>query len=159
MPTQRGIGAISEFSYEESEMKSKNITHKNRMRGGFTLVELVVVVLVLGIIAAVAAPRMFDTAGDARQNASRHSLIVVRDAIELHRAQNGTYPPVATIATALRPFLNGPFPATQVGTNQNATVAASTQDPIAAVEGGGAGWAYNVTTGEIVINDAAFLTW
>jgi len=140
-------------------MKFKSTNHKNRVRSGFTLVELVVVVLVLGIIAAVAAPRMFDTAGDARQNASRHSLVVLRDAVELHRAQNGAYPPVATIATALRPFLNGPFPTVQVGANQNATVVATTQDPVTAVEAGGAGWAYNVTTGDIVINDAGFLNW
>jgi len=132
---------------------------KQKKRSGFTLVELVIVVLVLGIIAAVAAPKMFDTANDARDSASRQSLVVLRDAIELHRAQNGAYPTAGAINTALLPFLQGPFPAPQAGTNQNATVAASTQNPIVAVEAGTDGWAYNATTGEIRINDAAYIGW
>ena len=61
-------------------------------RKAFTLVELVIVVLVLGIIAAIAAPKMFDTANDARQNATRQSLAVIRDAIQLYRAANGALP-------------------------------------------------------------------
>ena len=43
--------------------------------------------------------------------------------------------------------------------NQNATVAASTQDPITSPESGTAGWAYNETTGQIVINDASCIAY
>jgi general secretion pathway protein G len=130
-----------------------------RKRAGFSLVELVVVVLILGILAAVAAPRMFDTANDARQNGTKQSLAVIRDGIELYKSQNGSYPPAATLATALKPFIKGQFPAAQIGANQNANVAASTQNPIASPEAGGAGWAYNQTTGEVVVNDAGYITW
>lgn len=130
-----------------------------RTRNAFSLVELVVVVLILGIIAAVAAPRMFDTAGEARENSTRTSLVILRDAIELYKARNGAYPLAATLPTNLKPFLKGPFPAVQMGSNQNANVVTTTQDPIAAPEAGGAGWVYNETTGEILINDAAYLTW
>ena len=133
--------------------------YMGRKRSAFSLVELVVVVLILGIIAAVAAPRMFDTATDARQNSTKTSLAVLRDAIELYKAQNGSYPPAATLSTALDTFLRGPFPAVQLGANQNATVVASSQDPIAAPEAGGAGWAYNETTGDIVVNEAAYIAW
>jgi general secretion pathway protein G len=136
-----------------------NRAHKKQLRGGFSLVELVVVILIFGILAAVAAPRMFDTANDARQNGTKQSLSVLRDAIELYKAQNGSYPPAATLSTALRPFLKGTFPKVQIGANQNENVVASSQNPISAPEAGGAGWAYNQTTGDIAINDAAYITW
>jgi general secretion pathway protein G len=131
-------------------------------RSGFSLVELVVVVLIIGILAAVAAPKMFDTAGDARDSATRASLGILRDAVELHRAQNGAYPTAAAITTSLRPFIKGPFPrvqTTKVPTaNQTATVVASTVDPLVPIAGN-AGWVYNETTGDIAVNHSTCISW
>ncbi|HUG92860.1 MAG TPA: prepilin-type N-terminal cleavage/methylation domain-containing protein [Planctomycetaceae bacterium] len=135
------------------------LEHLERRRSAFTLVELVVVVLILGIFVAVAAPRVFDSAGDAREAGTRRSLAVVRDAIELHRAKTGSYPPAASLAEALRDYLKGPFPAPQAGVNQNPAVAASTQSPITSPVSGGAGWVYNEATGQLVVNDAAYIAW
>ncbi len=132
-------------------------------RSAFSLVELVVVVLIIGILAAVAAPKMFDTAGDARDSATRASLGILRDAVELHRAQNGTYPTAANITTAIRPFIKGPFPRVQTtrvpGPNQNALVVGSTADPLAVVASSTNGWVYNETTGDIAVNHASCIAW
>ena len=58
-------------------------------RQGFTLVELVVVVMILGILAAVAAPKLLGTSGTATDNGLRQTLSVMRDAIERYAAENG----------------------------------------------------------------------
>lgn len=73
-----------------------------KKRIGFTLIELVIVVLVLGIIAAVAAPGLRDVTTDAREKDTRQSLTTIRNAIELYRATSGSYPPASTLATSLR---------------------------------------------------------
>jgi general secretion pathway protein G len=135
------------------------MTRRTRNRLGFTLVELVVVILIIGILAAVAAPRMFDSANNARENGTRHSLSVLRDAVELYKAENGSYPAAATLATDLKPFLKSAFPEVQVGANKNANVASTVEDPITTVVGGGAGWVYNETTGDLAVNDAAYIAW
>lgn len=128
-------------------------------RRGFTLVELVIVVLVIGIIAAIAAPKMFDTAGSARTNSTKQSLSTLRQAIELYRANTGAYPVAATMATDLRAYLQGPFPSPQIGANQGvATVKATTDNPITSASGS-EGWIYNATTGEIRVNDASGIAW
>ena len=134
-----------------------NLTKKNN--SGFTLVELVIVILVLGIITAVAAPKMFNTASDARDSATRQSLSVLRGTIEMYRAQNGGYPSASALTTTLLPYLQGPFPAPQAGANQNPEVVASSQNPITSVEPGNEGWVYNNSTGEIRINDGVYISW
>ena len=131
------------------------VNHPPGNRGGFTLIELVVVVLILGILAAVAAPRMFDTATDARESTARHSLAVLRDCIELYRAQNGVYPGTdeASFKAGIRPLLRGPFPSCPVG-NQNDQVRVQTTGAALAVSGT-QGWAYDNVSGELIINSSA----
>lgn len=125
-------------------------------RGGFTLVELVVVVLILGIIAAVAAPKMFDTANDARDNAALHSLNVIRDSIELYKAQNGSYPGTdeSTFKTALETYLRGPFPKCPVGAKDDTVRVETTGNPLSV--SGSESWAYDNQTGEFIINDSSY---
>lgn len=132
-----------------------------RDRRGFSLVELVIVILILGILAAVAAPRMFDTATTARENGTRRSLSVVRNAVELYRAQVGSLPPApdqATFKTNLASYLQGPFPTSDVATTPNANVRIVTGAG-AITFSGTEGWAYNSTTGQFVVNHATFISW
>lgn len=132
-----------------------------RRRTGFTLVELVIVILILGILAAVAAPRMFDTATNARTSATRHSLSVVRDSIQLYRAQNGALPgelnTEADLKADLATMLNGPFPRAEVG-NIGDTVRIQTSGA-ALTPSGAQSWAYDTITGQFIVNHATGSTW
>lgn len=60
---------------------------------GFTLIELVLVIVILGILSAVAIPRMFDFSGDAQKAATLGVLGSVRSAISLYYAKNALPPP------------------------------------------------------------------
>lgn len=51
-------------------MKAVNI--KRGQQGGFTLVELVLVIVILGILAAMALPKFSDLSGTARTNANAY---------------------------------------------------------------------------------------
>ncbi len=126
-------------------------------RKAFTLIELVVVVMIIGILVAIAAPKMLNITGDATDNSARMSLEVVRDAIETHASQNsGTYPQGDSdaVKTALKPYLRGTFPTCLVG-NQDADIVVKTGNTPLASDGT-TGWMYNDTTGEFIINDAAY---
>jgi general secretion pathway protein G len=129
----------------------------NRVCKGFSLVELVVVILIMGILAAVAAPKMFDKAEDARVNGTKRSLSVLRDAIELYKCKNGAYPANATeVMSGVGALLKGQFPANEILGGNDASKVTDTGDFTVPVTG--FGWNYNPATGAIAINSAGHLT-
>lgn len=68
----------------------------------FTLVELLIVVIILGILAAVVIPQFSDASTEARDSSLATNLATIRGQIELYRLQhNGTYPAFTTFANQM----------------------------------------------------------
>ncbi|MBZ0252453.1 MAG: type II secretion system GspH family protein, partial [Candidatus Methylomirabilis sp.] len=62
-------------------------------KAGFTLVELLIVVLFIGILGAVAAPTYWDSTIQSQEETLRHNLAVMREAVEYYYHQHGgAYP-------------------------------------------------------------------
>ncbi len=62
-------------------------------QSGFTLVELLIVVVILGILAAVAIPQFASSADEARATSLQTNLSVMRNSMEYYRVQHdGKYP-------------------------------------------------------------------
>lgn len=59
---------------------------------GFTLIEIMVVVIILGILAAIVAPNVIGRVGDAQQQAARSDIRGIENALKLYRLDNFSYP-------------------------------------------------------------------
>jgi prepilin-type N-terminal cleavage/methylation domain-containing protein len=148
-----------------------------RNRPGFSLVELVIVVVIVGLLAAIAIPRFSRGAAGATDSALAGDLAVLRNALEMYAAEhNGTYPTVAdfddqlttysdaagtTNATKTAVYKFGPYlhavPALKAGDAAgNAGVAATTGAPAAESATDGVGWLYDASAGQIWANEADF---
>ena len=134
-------------------------------RQAFSLLELMLVVVVIGLLAAIAIPRMSRGAAGATAASLAGTLTVLRDGIDRYANEHsGTFPAVATAAAQLTQytsaagatqatkdatFIYGPYvrviPAAPVAAKKG-------QVGIAAADGATIGWLYNETTGTITIN-------
>jgi prepilin-type N-terminal cleavage/methylation domain-containing protein len=132
-----------------------------RKHKGFTLVELVVVVMILGILAAVAAPKLLNTSSTATDNGIKQSLAVMRDAIERFAAEHGGQLPGGDAATEvlftddIKAYLRGAvIPTCPVGPENNEVRVVGGALPIVAEDEGTAvkSWAYCSGTGQFICN-------
>jgi general secretion pathway protein G len=72
-----------------------------RPRGGFTLIEILVVIAVLAVLAALVAPNVFRHLGTAKDAAARSQMEMFAAALDAYRLDSGRYPTTAQGLDAL----------------------------------------------------------
>ena len=65
----------------------------NRRNKGFTLVEILIVVIILGILAAIVIPQFTEASNDARTSALQSDLQTFRSQLQLYKVQHNDTPP------------------------------------------------------------------
>ena len=159
--------------------RNQRLSVSSRRRTAFSLVELVMVVTIIGIVAAIAVPRMASASGTASANALRATLTNVRKAIDCYYAEHGSFPgylpgtttPDGTRFTqqlleytdetgasnatfgypyVLGPYLRAPFAKNPTNNLSTVTVKANPSDPDPA--DGSVGWVAALSTGDFQIS-------
>jgi general secretion pathway protein G len=87
-----------------------------RRNSGFTLVEILIVVIILGILAAIVIPQFTEASSNARLSSLTSDLQTVRSQIELYKLQHGDRSPDQDIATGGTVDLFGQLEAVTDGT-------------------------------------------
>lgn len=79
---------------------------------GFTLVELMIVVAIVGILATISVPSYQTSLMKAKETVLRQDLFTIREVLDQHRADQGKYPPslgALVAAGYLRKLPKDPF--------------------------------------------------
>ena len=66
--------------------------HKSEGQHGFTLIELMVVIVILGILAGLIIPRIMGRPEEARRMKARVQIESIETALKLYKLDNGSYP-------------------------------------------------------------------
>ncbi len=74
----------------------------SRDRQGFTLIELMVVIIILGLLAALVAPKMFGRIGEAKEKTAKAQVELFGTALDSFRLDTGRYPTTSEGLEALR---------------------------------------------------------
>lgn len=82
-----------ENAYESSARCTGRMNQRlHRYAGGFTLIEIMVVVVIMGILAALVVPRLMGRTDDARIAAARQDIATLSQALQVYKLDNQHYP-------------------------------------------------------------------
>jgi general secretion pathway protein G len=150
----------------------------NRTRRGFTLVEILIVVIILGILAAIVIPQFTEASNDARKNALLSDLQTARSQLELYKVQHlenypdsndankfvnqmisrtnsageiGTDPASYPYGPYLQKFPSNPFVTSNANQVKLGTASCSGD--------GSTGWYFETDTGKFSPNDSTYYTY
>jgi general secretion pathway protein G len=90
----------------------QKVTLRN-IKKGFTLVELLIVIIIIAVLAAIAIPKFSNSSMRSKESSLRANLKLVRNAIDLFRADTGAFP--ATMAGLTATTTSGLNPSSAAG--------------------------------------------
>ena len=140
-------------------------------RQAFTLVEILIVVVLLAILAAIIVPQFSTSTKDAEESSAAFSLQGLRSQIEIYKAQHGGQTPSTldkltsrtnsqgTVGADPASYPFGPYMphVPENPFNQQRTVEAITSYPPSSVGASTSGWLYHSTSGNVFLNHADWL--
>ena len=138
-----------------------------RAKSGFTLVEILTVVVILGILAVIVIPQFTEASTEAKTSSLCTDLQTVRSQIELYKIQHNDALPGAGTATLQQALTGqtdiagavgtdyGPY-IQQIPTNQFNDLKTIREEAGASTAGANThGWVFNTTTGAFQADDSA----
>ncbi|PON18843.1 type II secretion system protein GspG [Candidatus Entotheonella serta] len=81
------------------------MTRRIRCNAGFTLIEVMVVIIILGLLAAIVMPRLVGQTDKARYEQARIQMRILEDALKRYKIENGRFP---TTGQGLRALVQKP---------------------------------------------------
>jgi general secretion pathway protein G len=88
-------------------MNTKNHEKHLSKRSGFTLIEIILVVVIIGILAGIAIPRMGGKTEKAQLAQAKSNIVALSMAVSEYEMNNGAYP--STLEGVLDESKGGPF--------------------------------------------------
>jgi prepilin-type N-terminal cleavage/methylation domain-containing protein len=82
---------------------------RNQVRKAFTLIEILIVVVILGILAAIVIPQFTKASEDAQAGNVQTQLQTIRNTVELYRVRNNGAYPFSNTALAWTPLVTPDF--------------------------------------------------
>ena len=146
---------MSHFAFKQAAGRAPQRWH------AFTLVEILIVVVILGILAAIVVPQFANASVSAQSSSMKGSLQVIRSQIELYQAQHdSTYPSLAQLNAAWNVLLSRTDAAGNVGSTDGVHIYGpyikkmpvnpfEDSQTVAAVAAAGVGWVYDETTAKV----------
>ena len=138
-----------------------------KAKGGFTLVEILIVVVILGILAAIVIPQFTEASTEAKTSSLCTDLQTMRSQIELYKIQHNDDLPGAGTATLVQALTGqtdvagavgtdyGPY-VQKIPTNQFNDLDTIREEAGASTAGANThGWVFNTTTGAFQADDDA----
>ncbi len=131
--------------------------------GGFTLIELTIVILILGILAAIIIPQFTSAAASARENALKMNMFRVREQLGIYKQEHNSFPSLLQFTEQMTgsttmfgdvvplnsPGALGPY-LRDIPRNPFNDLRTVTDGAV-----GTSGWYYNEDTGDFRANDSA----